>query len=103
MKQHANSSQGISETHFTRSGGSPPRLRNPQSPAAVSTPAISSSVAPIPAFLHDIQTTAKLMSTTTFAIRELCRAGKLRFVRVGHRWLISTEAIQKFIHDAERA
>jgi excisionase family DNA binding protein len=61
------------------------------------------AVAPIPALLHDIPTTAKLMSSTTFAIRELCRAGKLRFVRVGHRWLISTEAIQKFIHDAEAA
>ena len=66
-------------------------------------PSEVSSLAPTPAFLHDIPTTAKLMSTTCWAVRELCRSGRLKFVRVGHRWLISTEAIRKFIQDAERA
>jgi excisionase family DNA binding protein len=60
------------------------------------------SLAPIPAFLHDIKTTAALMSTTCWAVRELCRSGRLKFVRVGHRWLVSTHAIEQFIAAAEK-
>jgi len=59
------------------------------------------SPASTPAFLHDITTTARLMSTTCWAVRELCRSGRLKFVRVGHRFLISTEAIRTFIQEAE--
>jgi excisionase family DNA binding protein len=70
---------------------------------AVQPQSEASSLAPIPPLLHDIPTTAKLMSTTCWAVRELCRAGRLKFVRVGHRWLISTEAIRTFIQEAERA
>ena len=55
-----------------------------------------------PAFLHDIRTTARLMSTTCWAVRELCRSGRLKFVRIGHRWLVSTDAIQRFIAEAEK-
>jgi hypothetical protein len=58
--------------------------------------------APTPALLHDIPATAQLMSTTTWAVRTLCRSGQLKFVRVGHRWLISPEAIRAFIQSAER-
>jgi excisionase family DNA binding protein len=61
----------------------------------------ASSLAPIPPLLHDIPTTAKLMSTTCWAVRELCRAGRLKFVRVGHRFLVSTQAIQDFITRSE--
>jgi excisionase family DNA binding protein len=75
----------------------PHRRKSVQSQPEVSSPA------PTPALLHDIPTTAKLMSTTCWAVRELCRAGRLKFVRVGHRWLISTEAIWTFIREAERA
>jgi hypothetical protein len=66
----------------------------PQSESASPTPA---------AILHDIPTTARIMSTTCWAVRQLCRDGQLKHVRIGHRWLISTDAIKKFIHDAERA
>jgi excisionase family DNA binding protein len=52
--------------------------------------------------LYDIPSTAKILGTTTFAVRELCRADRLKFVRLGHRWLISLDAIHKFIRDAER-
>lgn len=62
-----------------------------------------SVIAPLPALLHDIPTTAKLMSTTTWAVRELCRSGRLKYVRIGHRFLISTEAIRDFIAQCERA
>lgn len=54
-------------------------------------------------YLHDIPTAAALMSTTIFAVRELCRSGKLKFVAIGHRWLISPQAIQEFIHENEQA
>jgi excisionase family DNA binding protein len=69
-----------------------------RSPSVHITPA---EIAQPPAMLHDIATAAKIMSTTPWAIRQLCRAKKLPFVRIGHRWLISTDAIRSFIAKAE--
>jgi hypothetical protein len=60
-----------------------------------------SSLAPIAPLLHDIPTTAKLMSATCWAVRELCRSGRLKFVRIGHRSLVSTKAIQDYISSNE--
>lgn len=57
----------------------------------------------VPALLHDIQTTATMLGTTIFAVRELCRSGQLKYVQIGHRWLVSLPAMEKFIHDAEKA
>jgi hypothetical protein len=48
-------------------------------------------------FLMDIPTCAKLMSTTTFAVRELMRAGELIYVPIGHKWLVSPDAIQRTV------
>jgi len=70
----------------------------PRSLPSPTEPSLSAGVSPL---LHDISTTAKLMSTTTFAVRQLCRAGQLKYVRIGHRWLISPQAIQRFISQAE--
>jgi excisionase family DNA binding protein len=53
-------------------------------------------------FLMSIPTAAQRMSTTVFAIRELCRAGELKYIAIGHRWLISPEAIANFIRRKER-
>jgi hypothetical protein len=53
-------------------------------------------------FLMDIPTVALRMSTTVFAVRELCRSGQLKFVPVGHKWLISPGAIQAFIDRKEQ-
>jgi excisionase family DNA binding protein len=58
--------------------------------------------APVP-LLHTIPEASRLMSTTPWAVRELCRSGQLKFVRIGHRWLVSTEAIRRFIAQAEKA
>jgi hypothetical protein len=58
--------------------------------------------APVSALLHDISTTAKMLGTTTFAVRTLCRSGELKFVHIGHRWLVSTSAMQDFIRKAEQ-
>ncbi len=52
-------------------------------------------------FLMDIPTAALRMSTTVFAVRELCRSGQLKFVPIGHKWLISPGAIQQFIREQE--
>jgi len=60
---------------------------------------ISAAVQPL---LYDISTTAVMLSTTVFAVRELCRSGKLKFVPLGHRWLISASAMQDFIAQAEQ-
>lgn len=54
-------------------------------------------------FLMDIPTAAARMSTTVFAVRELCRSGQLKFVPIGHKWLISPGAIQEFIRTQEQA
>jgi hypothetical protein len=50
----------------------------------------------------DIPTAARLMSTTVFAIRELCRSGELIYVPIGHKWLLSPEAIRTFIRKREQ-
>jgi ABC-type microcin C transport system duplicated ATPase subunit YejF len=54
-------------------------------------------------FLMDIPTAALRMSTTVFAVRELCRSGQLKYVPIGHKWLISPGAIQDFIRTKEQA
>jgi hypothetical protein len=41
------------------------------------------------------------MSTTVFAVRELCRSGQLKFVPVGQKWRISPGAIQDFTRAKE--
>jgi hypothetical protein len=65
-------------------------------------PVVLSEPAPTP-LLYDILQTAKILSTTPFATRQLCRAGQLKHIKIGHKWLISLDAIHKFIRDAERA
>jgi hypothetical protein len=51
--------------------------------------------------LIDIPTAAQKLSTTTFAVRELCRCDKIKYVTIGHKWLISIEALQEFIRKTE--
>ncbi|MGB2593266.1 MAG: hypothetical protein WBF09_20580 [Candidatus Acidiferrum sp.] len=51
----------------------------------------------------DIPTAARRMSTTVFAVRELCRSGELLKVVIGHKWLLSDEAIRDFIRKREQA
>jgi hypothetical protein len=53
-------------------------------------------------FLIDIPTAAKLMSTTVFAVRELCRSRELAYVVIGHKWLLSSDAIRAFIRKREQ-
>jgi hypothetical protein len=53
-------------------------------------------------FLMDIPTAAKRMSTTVFAVRELCRSGELVYVPIGHKWLLSPGAILAFIRRKEQ-
>jgi hypothetical protein len=52
---------------------------------------------PVEPKLVDIPTAAAMMSTTVFAVRELCRSGELIYVPIGHKWLISPGAIDDFI------
>ena len=53
-------------------------------------------------YLMDIPTAARRMSTTVFAVRELCRSGELVYVPIGHKWLISPDAIRTFIRRKEQ-
>ena len=52
-------------------------------------------------YLMDIPTAARRLSTTVFAVRTLIHVGKLKFVRIGHKMLISPQAIQDFIANSE--
>jgi hypothetical protein len=45
----------------------------------------------------DIPTAARLLSRTVFAVRELCRSGELVYVAIGHKWLLSPDAVRAFI------
>jgi excisionase family DNA binding protein len=47
--------------------------------------------------LLDVEECARRMSTTVFAIRELIRSGKLKFLMIGQKHLVSPAAIQEFI------
>jgi hypothetical protein len=64
--------------------------------------------APVPSpstdshFLLEIPQAAVLLSTTTFAVCELCRSGELVYVTIGHKWLISPDAIRAFIKKREQ-
>ena len=60
------------------------------------------AVVPNDLFLMDIPTAASRMSTTVFAVRTLCRDGELKYVPIGHKWLISPGAIQDFIRRKEQ-
>jgi hypothetical protein len=51
--------------------------------------------------LMDIPTAACHLSTSIFAVRELCRSGELVYVKIGHKWLLSPDAIQYFIRRRE--
>ncbi len=53
-------------------------------------------------YLMDIPTAARRMSTTIFAVRELMRSGELVRVEIGHKWLVSPEAIRAFIQKKEQ-
>jgi excisionase family DNA binding protein len=55
-----------------------------------------------PLYLIDIPEASRRLSTTVFAIRELIRSNKLKFIFVGHKQLISPQAIQDFIRASER-
>jgi hypothetical protein len=59
-------------------------------------------VSPDALFLMDIPTAARLLSTTVFAVRELCRSGELIHVPIGHKWLLSPDAIRAFIRTKEQ-
>jgi hypothetical protein len=59
------------------------------------------SPAPDSLLLVGIPEAAGRMSTTVFAVRELCRSGRLKFVPIGHKWLISPRAIQEFIDKSQ--
>lgn len=52
-------------------------------------------------YLIDIPTAARRLSTTVFAVREIIRSGKLKYVRIGHKMLISPSAIQDYIAQSE--
>lgn len=52
-------------------------------------------------YLMDIPTAARRLSTTVFAVRRLCRTGKIKYLVIGHAFLISPQALQEFIRKTE--
>jgi hypothetical protein len=41
------------------------------------------------------------MNSTVFAVRELCRSRELAYIVIGHKWLLSPDAIRAFIRKRE--
>jgi excisionase family DNA binding protein len=54
-------------------------------------------------FLLDIPEVAQRMNTTVFAVRQLLRAGEIPYLVIGHRWLVSPQALRQFIRRREEA
>ena len=54
------------------------------------------------AFLMGIPEVARKLNTTVPAVRALIRSGRLRYVRIGHKMLLSPKAIADFIQQSER-
>ena len=52
--------------------------------------------APAP-LLVDIPTAAKMLSTTVWQIRQLGWAKKLRYVKLGKKWLFTPASLQEFV------
>jgi excisionase family DNA binding protein len=81
------------------------RVATERCPPTKKNPTIPSSPAPLAdadLYLMDIAEAARRMSTTVFAIRELIRSNKLKFISVGHAHLISPSAIQEFVAASEK-
>jgi excisionase family DNA binding protein len=54
------------------------------------------------AFLMGIPEVARKLNTTVPAVRALIRSGRLRYVQIGHKMLLSPKAIADFIQQSER-
>jgi excisionase family DNA binding protein len=54
-------------------------------------------------YLLDIPTAAKLLSSNTWALRKLLQSGEIPYLNIGHKWLVSHEAIRAFIRRRENA
>jgi hypothetical protein len=54
-------------------------------------------VNPTELFLMDIPTAARLLSTTVFAVGKIVPLDELVYVAIGHKWLLSPDAVRAFI------
>lgn len=43
------------------------------------------------------------MSCSTWALRTLCRTKQIAYIRIGHKFLISPDAIRAFVRKQEQA
>jgi hypothetical protein len=69
---------------------------------AVSAPSVFPCL-PAEMLLYDIPTAARLMSCSTWALRTLCRTKQIAYIRIGHKFLISPDAIRAFVRKQEQA
>ena len=76
----------------------PPTKKDPaQSPAPT-----AESSPPIEPLLMDIETAARKLSTRASVVRELIRSGRLKFVSIGDRHLVSHAALEEFIANNQK-
>ena len=59
------------------------------------------SVDPASLYLLDIPTAARLLSTNVWALRKLLQVGEITYINIGHKFLISHDAIRAFIRRRE--
>ena len=47
--------------------------------------------------LVDLRTAAQMLGTSLSTVRKLTRARKIRYTRLGKKWLISPDDLQRFV------
>ena len=64
--------------------------------SAVAVPVVTTpSVAPL---LVDLKTAAQILGgASLIAVRKIVRAKKIRHVRIGKRWMVSPDELQRFV------
>jgi hypothetical protein len=87
--------QQVTETHFSRSGGSPPSIQNSQPASAVSL------LPATPPLLVDIKVASQMLGTSVWNVRVMCWNPKHRAmlapVRLGAKYLFSPAKLVAFV------
>lgn len=48
-----------------------------------------------------IKKAAEQFGISQYFLRNLCRSGKVRFVRVGNRWLVNVDSLSKYFNEGD--
>lgn len=58
---------------------------------------MSTEQKPVVPLLVDLRTAAQMLGTSLSTVRKLTRSKKIRYTRLGKRWLVSPDDLQRFV------